>query len=221
MGERFVCRYLSFVALCRELNSRHTASRALRAVSRETPYRGARSFSSMLLNSATVSRPCRISSFMAFLTPSNFFGLGPRGRLKRVSTGLLEAAFGIGMVPPGAKWFAGLGEAAKASVHHDGGGSSCRRAKSSAASFITTIRSKKKGNVSLKGMRSRTWWPSRKLARPSGLINRSPSRRPLGERPRIVQPFVDYVLKQQMHQILLELLRILLCFRDFGCPGAR
>src|SRR5437763_14948383 len=43
----------------------------------------------------------------------------------------------------------------------------------------------------------------------------------LGKRSRIVQPLVDDVLKQQMHQILLELLRILLCSRDFGCPGVR
>src|SRR5260370_10046696 len=90
-------------------------------------------------------------SLIASLTCSNFFGLGPRGRLKRVSTGLLEAAFGIGMVPSGAKWFAGLGEAASASVHHDGGGSSCRRAKSSAASFITTIPFKKNQCPTSKG----------------------------------------------------------------------
>ena len=43
----------------------------------------------------------------------------------------------------------------------------------------------------------------------------------LGKRPRVVQPLVDDVLKQEVHQILLELLGILLCSWDFGCPGAR
>jgi len=135
-----VCRYLSRIEF--STNS-DTALRAFRAVSRETPYSAARSFSSMLLNSATVRRPCRMSFLIASLTRSNFFGLAPRGRLKPASTGLLEVAHGIGMVSSGAKRFAGLVEAANASVHHDGGGSSCRRAKSSAASFITTIRFKK------------------------------------------------------------------------------
>ena len=33
----------------------------------------------------------------------------------------------------------------------------------------------------------------------------------LGKRPRVVQPLVDDVLKQEVHQLLLELLGILLC----------
>ena len=54
-----------------------------------------------------------------------------------------------------------------------------------------------------------------------GSDNPQPRSPPLDKRPRHVQPIVDDVLKQQMHQLLLELLGILLCSQDFRCPGAR
>ena len=43
----------------------------------------------------------------------------------------------------------------------------------------------------------------------------------LGERPRVVESPVDDVLKQEVHQLLFELLGISLCSRNFGRPGAR
>ena len=116
MGTRLVslivvCRYLSEIAFS---TSSDTALRALRAVSRETWYSAARAFSCMLLNSAQVSRPCRILFVIAVVTRSSFVGLRPR-RFKLASIGLLETALDFGVTSPGVKL---LGE----SLHHDGGG---------------------------------------------------------------------------------------------------
>ena len=43
----------------------------------------------------------------------------------------------------------------------------------------------------------------------------------LDERPRVVESLVDDVLKQEVHQLLFELLGISLCSRNFGRPGVR
>ena len=84
------CRYLSRIEF--STNS-DTALRALRAVSRETSYSAARSFSRMLLNSVTVRRPCRMLFFIASFTRSSFTGLAPRRGFKLAW--FFEAALGI------------------------------------------------------------------------------------------------------------------------------
>ena len=75
------CRYLSLFVVCRYLSTIElstifgtTASRAFRAVSRETPYFAASSFSGIFCNSLS----CEKSRLIASLTCSSFFGLGPR-----------------------------------------------------------------------------------------------------------------------------------------------
>ena len=87
VGSLCRCRYLSFVGVCRDcrdFNSDKTALRAFRAVSRETPYFGARFFSIMFSNSNGVSCPCWMSFLMAVLTRSNFSGFTPRRRPGRL-----------------------------------------------------------------------------------------------------------------------------------------